>query len=153
MANKGGRPVAEIDWEKLDTLIGIQCTAVEVSAYLGLSERTIERAIKRTHKMSLVEYFRQKAKAGHISIRRALYKKAVNGDTTALIFWYKAHLGFQDKMIVKQDGKTDKQMAEQAKDFVTKIESLVTELKAQQPVVEDKEKKMGLLAASLGITG
>lgn len=153
MANKGGRPVAEIDWEKLDTLIGIQCTAVEVSAYLGLSERTIERAIKRTHKMSLVEYFKQKAKAGHISIRRALYKKAVNGDTTALIFWYKAHLNFTDAIKVKQETKTDKQMAEQAKEFVTKIESLVTELKAQQPVVEDKEKKMGLLAASLGITG
>ena len=153
MANKGGRPGAQIDWEKLDTLIGIQCTAVEVSAYLGLSERTIERAIKRIHKMSLVEYFKQKAKAGHISIRRALYKKAVNGDTTAIIFFYKNHLGFTDAMKIKQEGRSDKEITAAAKEFVTKIESLVTELKAQQPVVEDKEKKMGLLAASLGITG
>lgn len=148
---KRGPQFTEIDWEKLDTLIGVQCTATEVSAYLGISEKTIERAIKRTHKMKLVDYFKQKAKAGHVSIRRALYKKAVNGDTTALIFWYKNHLGYVDKMKMSTETKTDKQQAEAAKEFVTRIETLVGELKAAPQGAEDKKKKMGLLAASLGI--
>lgn len=151
MANKGGRPPVEIDWKQFDTLVGIQSTAAEISAYLGISIDAMERAIKRTHKMGLAEYFKQKAKAGHISIRRALYKKALGGDTTALIFWYKAHLGFTDSVKVKQESKTDKQQAEAAKEFVTRIETLVGELKAAPQGAEDKEKKMGLLAASLGI--
>lgn len=153
MGNKGGRPSPIIDWAEFDTLVGIQCTAVEISAYLGISVDAIERAIKRTHKMGLAEYFKQKAKKGHISIRRALWKKASGGDMTAIIFFYKNHLGFTDSMKIKQEGRSDKEITAAAKEFVTKIESLVTELKAQQPVVEDKEKKMGLLAASLGITG
>lgn len=151
MANKGGRPPIQINWEEFDTLVGIQCTAAEISAYLGVSVDAIERAIKRTHRVSLAEYFKQKAKKGHISIRRALWKKASGGDMTAIIFFYKNHLGFTDSMKIKQESKTDKQQAEAAKEFVTRIETLVGELKAAPQGAEDKEKKMGLLAASLGI--
>lgn len=151
MANKGGRPPIEIDWQEFDTLVGIQCTATEISAYLGVSVDAIERAIKRTHKMGLAEYFKQKAKKGHISIRRALWKKASGGDMTAIIFFFKNHLGYTDSMKIKHDGREAKETANAAKEFVTRIETLITELKAAPQVVEDKEKKMGLLAASLGI--
>jgi hypothetical protein len=141
----------EPDWAEFDTLVGIQCTAAELSSYFGVSVDSIERAIKRTHKVKLAEYFAQKAKKGHISIRRALWKKAAAGDMTAIIFFYKNHMGFQDSMKIKHDGQGPKETAQAAKEFVGKIESLIEELKAAPKKIEEENKKMGLLAASLGI--
>lgn len=140
------------NWDEFDSLCKIQCSATEISAFYNVSVDTIERAVKRVHRVTFAEYFKQKRQAGHISIRRALWKKAAAGDMTAIIFYFKANLGFADSMKIKHDDRSQKEVAAHAKEFVDKIETLITELKAHKPTIEDREKKMGLLAATLGIS-
>jgi hypothetical protein len=147
---KRGAKAWEPNWDVFNALVATQCTLAEIAAYFAVSEDTIERTVKRDKKVKFAEYFRQKRIAGNVAIRRSLYKKAVGGDMTAIIFWFKVHLNYTDKMKITNESKTDKQQAEAAKEFVTRIETLVGELKQAQPT-EDKEKRMGLLAASLGI--
>jgi hypothetical protein len=87
------RPKVRIDLAELEKLCGMQCTHDEIAAFFGISSRTIER--RRT-----VEKFRlimDNAYAkGKISIRRALFKLANQGNVAAAIFLSKNLLGYRD---------------------------------------------------------
>lgn len=96
--NKGGRPRKEIDWEDFDKLCGIQCTQEEIAAWFGVSVDTIERAVKRKFKKGFAEFFKQKKQKGKISLRRVMYQKAQDGNTTMLIWLSKNYLGMTDKI-------------------------------------------------------
>ena len=104
MSNDGtpsnGRPRVEIDWNTFDALCGVQCTLAELAAHLGVSEDTIERAVKRERGMSFADYFAQKRKAGFVSLRRKQWELAMAGNPTMLIFLGKQWLGQSDKQEV-----------------------------------------------------
>jgi hypothetical protein len=93
----GGRPQLEIDWSAFDALCTVQCTLTEIAVHCGVSEDTIERAVKREQGMSFADYFRQKRKAGFISLRRKQWELAMRGNATMLIWLGKQYLGQNDR--------------------------------------------------------
>ncbi len=93
----GGRPRIELDWAEFDRLCEVQCTLAELAAHFGVSEDTIERAVKREHKLSFADYFGQKRKSGFVSLRRKQWELAMAGNCTMLIFLGKQWLGQADK--------------------------------------------------------
>jgi hypothetical protein len=93
----GGRPRIEIDWADFDRLCEVQCTFEELAAHFGVSEDTIERAVKREHGVSFADYFAQKRKAGFVSLRSKQYELAMAGNATMLIFLGKQYPGQADK--------------------------------------------------------
>jgi len=93
----GGRPRIEVDWAAFDGLCAVQCTLAEIAAHFGVSEDTIERAVKREHGTSFADYFATKRKAGFVSLRRKQYELAMAGNATLLIFLGKQYLGQSDR--------------------------------------------------------
>ena len=92
-----GRPQIKIDWRALDALCAVQCTLAEIAAHFGVSEDTIERAVKREQGASFADYFEQKRKGGFASLRRKQYQVAMSGNVTMLIWLGKQWLGQADR--------------------------------------------------------
>lgn len=94
-----GRPSIKIDFEKLDSLLEIQCTLRECASVLKCSEDTLERAVQKEFNQTFADYSIEKRGAGKASLRRRQYQKAVDGgDTTMLIWLGKQYLGQSDKL-------------------------------------------------------
>lgn len=79
---------------------------VQLHAMVGTPQETIADVLDIDAK-TLRKYYRQEldlalAKA-NASIGGALFNKAKNGDTSAMIFWLKTRAGFKEK----QEGATD----------------------------------------------
>jgi hypothetical protein len=87
------RPEAKIDLEELERLCTMQCTDEEIGAFLRVSTRTIERRRKVPSFREAME--RGKAK-GRVSVRRNLFRLALNGNLGANIFLAKNLLGYKD---------------------------------------------------------
>src|SRR5947209_13953068 len=87
------RPKVKIDLAELEKLCGMQCTDEEVAAFLGVSTKTIERRRQVKQFREVME--RGKAK-GRVSVRRALFRLANNGNIAAAIFLAKNLLGYKD---------------------------------------------------------
>ena len=93
----GGRPKIEVNWEEVDKLAGIFCTAREICSFTGVSEDTMLRRCKEMHGVSFAEYINQKRDLGRISLRRKQYEIARSGDKTMLIFLGKVELGQREE--------------------------------------------------------
>ena len=102
---KTGRPKKKIDWEQFDRLCLIQCTLEEIASFFDCSADTIERAVKREHGVTFAEHFGQKRGKGKISLRRAMWTKAIEGNPTMMIWLSKNYLGMTDKL--EQEIRTD----------------------------------------------
>jgi hypothetical protein len=87
------RPKVKIDLAELEKLCVMQCTDDEVAAFFGVSTRTIERRRQVKKFNEVME--RAKAK-GRVSVRRALFRLANNGNIAAAIFLSKNLLGYKD---------------------------------------------------------
>lgn len=93
----GGRPKIEVPWEAIDRFASIHCTQEEISFCTQISIDTLDRACKRKFKMSFAAYCAQKKGYGKMSLRRAMWKKALDGDNTMCIWLSKQHLEMTDK--------------------------------------------------------
>lgn len=91
------RPRKEIDFQDLDKLMAIQCTAEECAQFFEVSVDTIERRIREEFDMNFAEYFSIKRGHGKIALRRKQYQVALSGNTTLLIWLGKQYLGQSDK--------------------------------------------------------
>jgi hypothetical protein len=100
---KNGRPRIEIDWKVFDNLCAIHCTLEEIAGWFNCSEDTIERTVKREKKLSFADYYKTKAGAGNISLRRKQFKQAEEGNVTMSIWLGKQWLGQADKLESKSD--------------------------------------------------
>jgi hypothetical protein len=115
MGKRGAQPW-EPNWEDFDKLLSIQCTIQEIVAYYTSPERpnlsvdTIERAVKRVHKMKFADYRDLKAPRGHVSLRRIMWQKALAGDKTLIIWLCKQYLGMTDKTQVTVETMTASQL-------------------------------------------
>lgn len=83
------RPKKEVNEQMLKQLAGIHCTMNEMSAMLGVSVDTLERRYADTIK--------EARESGKMSLRRAMFKKALDGNPTMQIWLSKQHLGMVDK--------------------------------------------------------
>ena len=94
---KMGRPEIEIDWSAVDKLLQIQCTGKEIASLLNMSYNTLERKCKKDHKRTFEDYSQEKRAAGLPSLRRRQWTKAMDGDSTMLIWLGKQYLEQNDK--------------------------------------------------------
>lgn len=113
------RPRKQIDKKDFESLLTIQCSLAEVTAFFdhklnGCSEDTIERWCKRTYKKSFAEVSAIKKELGKISIRRAQFRM-MERNPAALIWVSKQYLGQTDKAEIITNTITDNTRAEVAK--------------------------------------
>ncbi len=89
VVNKGGRPLAVVDEEKLIELASVNSTLQEICSELNVSQDTIYTRFP--------EVLKKGRDKGNISIKRKLFEKAMGGDTSALIWISKNQCGYRDK--------------------------------------------------------
>ena len=87
--NKGGRPKKNINERQVVALAQIQCSYAEMAAVLGCDEKTLSNRFSQAIKEG-----REK---GLSSLKRAQYKKAMDGNPTMLIWLGKQYLDQKDK--------------------------------------------------------
>lgn len=100
-----GRPRIELsdkEWEQLEELCRIQCTAEEVCGVLQISQDTLGRRIKEKYGITFAEYFKRFAEYGKSSLRRAQFRLAETSATMA-IWLGKQYLGQKDRQEVEMD--------------------------------------------------
>lgn len=106
--NKGGRPLitfTDKDWQTIEEMCKILCSAEEISNVLQISSDTLGRRIKAKHGISFAEYFKKFAAFGKSSLRRNLFKLSEKNAAVA-IFLSKNYLGLRDEQAeAKDEGK------------------------------------------------
>jgi len=95
------RPEKQIDLVELEKLCGMQCTDEEIAAFFGVSTRTIERRRKVESFREIMDQGRAK---GRVSVRRALFKLAAQGNVASAIFLSKNLLGYRDVVNTEHTG-------------------------------------------------
>lgn len=86
-----GRPKKEIDYSVIEKLANIQCTQEEISSFLGISVRTLQRDEE------FCRIYKKGIENGKMSLRRIQYKLAEK-NTTMAIWLGKQYLGQTDKI-------------------------------------------------------
>lgn len=104
--NKGGRPFKEIPQKEFEKLCSMQCTKEEICGFFDITDKTLDRWVKRTYKQSYSEVYRQKRANGRISLRRSQFKLAEKSAAMA-IFLGKNYLGQSDKEIQQEEHTDD----------------------------------------------
>jgi len=113
---RGTFDAVPINWKQVDALLGIRCTLREVASVAGVSEDTIERAIKAAHGMTFREYAERRHGPALANLRRRQYELAVNGDRTMLIWLGKQWLGQADKLRTETRDRTLEDLIAAAED-------------------------------------
>ena len=95
---KMGRPPKEINWKQVETLCSIQATQEEISAVLEIHLDNLCLAAKREYGLTFADLFNKWRQGGKCSLRRAQWKKALEGHPTMLIWMGKQVLGQKDQI-------------------------------------------------------
>jgi AraC-like DNA-binding protein len=90
------RPRLTIDPQHVLALARIHCTYDEIASVVGCSTDTLKRRFA-----DLIEKGREEGKA---SLRRMQFKRALEGNTTMLIWLGKQHLGQSDQQRIEAVG-------------------------------------------------
>lgn len=96
--NKGGRPRFDFS-DKIRlvrNLASIQCTDEEIAAGIGCSQDTLARGRKRDQELDAAII--EGRANGRMSLRRAQYQKALDGNPTMLIWLGKQILGQRERV-------------------------------------------------------
>lgn len=97
--NLGGRPLKEINWEFLDSLLHVGANMLECAEELKISDKTLREAIKRKFDDESFEDYRdRKLSKQRLSLKRAILDKANSGDNTMMIWASKNLLGWSDQV-------------------------------------------------------
>lgn len=137
-----GRPRKKIDRKDFESLLAIQCTLEEVTAFFdhkldGCSADTIERWCKRTYKENFADIAAKKRNLGKISLRRAQFELAKKNGAVA-IFLGKNYLGQSDKIQYENADANNGQLA----DLINGLkENVYTEATATNEIMADKSTK------------
>lgn len=87
-----GRPKKKIDYQTVEKLANIQCTQEEISNFLGISTRTLQKD------KEFLRIYKKGLENGKMSLRRMQFKKANDGNVSMLIWLGKQYLGQTDKV-------------------------------------------------------
>lgn len=89
-----GQPEKEIDLKQLEALCQMQATTAEIAAWFNCSPRTIERHREKPEFKAAMDNGRLK---GLVSLRRAMFQAALDGNVTQQIFLSKNLLGMRNE--------------------------------------------------------
>ena len=87
-----GRPKKKIDYQTVEKLANIQCTQEEISNFLDISTRTLQKD------KEFIRIYKKGLENGKMSLRRMQFKKANDGNVSMLIWLGKQYLGQTDKV-------------------------------------------------------
>lgn len=90
--SKGGRPEHEATIERQSAVVSLASDGVpqeQIAHILGISLNTLKR-----HYAPELSYSKEMLNS---LVKGRLFKKAMEGDTTALIFWAKSQMGWRDR--------------------------------------------------------
>lgn len=93
-----GRPRKELDWDEFKKLCELHCTRREVAQWFQVSEDTIDRRCLEEFDLPFASYYEENKVGGKISLRRRQFEKAMDGDTSMLIWLGKNWLDQKDKV-------------------------------------------------------
>ena len=97
---KGGRPPFELsdeDFTRLVNMMRIQCTQEEICGVFGVTDKTLNQALKKRNEAGFSELYKKHQDEGRSSLRRAQWKAANDGNPTMLVWLGKQVLGQRDK--------------------------------------------------------
>ena len=90
-SNGVGRPKILLDVKKIAELSKLQCTLEEIAAVMGVHRATLMR--------NYAQIIDDNREVGKSSLRRAMWKKALNKDNTNMQIWLSKNvLGYKDKI-------------------------------------------------------
>jgi hypothetical protein len=91
----------------LEVLCKVQCTREECAAALDVAPSTLDERIKEETGSGFQEFYKKYSLGGKTSLRRAQYKKALEGNTAIQIWLGKQYLGQADKHDLDAKVKTE----------------------------------------------
>jgi hypothetical protein len=97
---QGGRPPFELSDEefgKLLNMVRIQCTQEEICGIYGVTDKTLNEALRRRGEPGFSEFYKKHQDEGRASLRRAQWKAAQDGNPTMLVWLGKQMLGQRDR--------------------------------------------------------
>ena len=90
-SNGVGRPKILLDVKKIAELSKLQCTLEEIAAVMGVHRATLMR--------NYAQIIDDNREVGKTSLRRSMWKKALNKDNTNMQIWLSKNvLGYKDKI-------------------------------------------------------
>lgn len=139
---KTGRPRKEINMRTFENLCRIQCTLNEMCAVFECDNKTLESWCKREYGKNFSEIFSAKRLVGNVSLRRKLYKKAVEAeDSRMLIFLAKNWLGMSDKQDVSLAGpiqiKTSYDLSNLSEEELLQLRSILTKASTNENTTDN----------------
>lgn len=118
-----GRPkknISKEQWASIDYMCMIHCTGEEIAGVLGMDYDTLNRNCKETKGMYISEYIKQHQNGGKMSLRRAQWKSAENGNVTMQIWLGKQWLGQTEKQEVAISTQDDESINAMQRFFESK---------------------------------
>lgn len=88
----------KINKEALEALARLQCGLHEFACAFGVQHPLISNRIQELYDMTFSQFIEYYGAAGHTGLRRAMWRKALKGDTKMQIFLAKNHLGMAEKV-------------------------------------------------------
>lgn len=110
-----GRPKKNLtpkDWASVDYMCMIHCTGEEIAGVLGIDYDTLNRNCKDQKGESISEYIKKHQNGGKMSLRRAQWKSAENGNVSMQIWLGKQWLGQKEQAEVSISANDDETIRE-----------------------------------------
>jgi len=85
-------PKKPLDWDKIDSLLIAGCPGTEVAGSLGIHPDTLYARVEEEKGMGFSSYLSEKRSNGKALIRQKQFNKALDGDSTLLIWLGKTSL-------------------------------------------------------------
>lgn len=88
----------EFDKKQFEALCGMWATQSEICSFFNTTDKTLSKWCIREYGLTYSEVYKKYAEVGNVSLRRAQLKKALEGNTTMLIWLGKQYLNQTDKV-------------------------------------------------------
>ena len=92
------KDLSDKDFEKLVSMIKIQCTQDEICSVLGMSDTTLNRRLKERDIENFEALYKKENADGCKSLLRMQWDAAESGNATMLVWLGKQYLGQRDKL-------------------------------------------------------
>ena len=128
---KGGRPEFELsddDFGKIVGMMRIQCTEVEICSIIGVTDKTLNKALNARGEPGFSELYKRYQDEGKASLRRSQWKVAQEGNPTMLIWLGKQMLGQRDRKdldLSSRDGSMSNIPPDASADDLRKVRELL----------------------------